>query len=274
MPSHDSMIGKRRSWSDGLRHAALRTGLLAGLAVSMPAWAVPPLKTADVPTAGPGVVEVFAGAQYQDTGAIERELPFVELVYGLNAWQEITIEAPYLIVSEPGEPTRSGVGDAVVGTKILLAPLDPGRLGAAVSFELKLANGDRARGLGSGAEKLDIRLRLERQWAWFTGIWNLGYTFVGEPKFAGERQARDDVLFAAFAQEYRVTEETSLLSEVFAETNEEPGGPTRWASNVGFKHDIGPGWQAHAAIGKSLRAGNEGGPRLRIYIGVKYETPL
>ncbi len=268
------MIWKRGSWSDGLRRVSLCTGLIAGLVISLAAWAVPPLKTADVATADPGVVEAFVGAQYQDTGAIERELHFVELVYGLNAWLEITVEAPYLIVSEAGEPTRSGVGDAVVGTKILLAPLDPGRLGAAVSFEFKLANGDRARGLGSGAQELDTRLRLEQHWAWFTGIWNLGYTFVGEPVVGGERQARDDVLFGAFAQEYRVAEETRLLSEVFAETSEEPAGPTRLAANVGFKQEIGPGLQAHMALGKSLRAGNEGGPRLRVYIGVKYETPL
>ncbi len=62
--------------------------------------------------------------------------------------------------------------------------------------------------LGSGAIDYDLRLRFQKTWQWFTGLANAGYTFVGEPKVDGIRQKRRDVLFFAFAQEYKITERT------------------------------------------------------------------
>jgi hypothetical protein len=236
------------------------------LPATFPARAVPPLVSGDVPTADKDHLEWFVGVRYQDTGRIERHVPFTEVVYGLTERQELTFEIPY--VSGAG---HHGFGDAVLGTKLLLLRETAHRPGVAASFEWKLDNGNFERGLGSGAMEYDLRLRAQQTWAWFTGLANVGYTFVGEPELRGVRQERRDVVFAALAQEYALGPNTKALSELYWRTSDEPGDPDRLAANVGFKHKLRPNLTVHAAVGKSLRDGNTGGPALRVYIGLKCE---
>ncbi len=50
--------------------------------------------------------------------------------------------------------------------------------------------------------------------------------------------------------------------------------PDQLAGDVGFKYELTPHLAIHAAIGKSLRKGNIGGPELRVYAGIKAEFPL
>ena len=238
------------------------------------ALAVPPLVSGDVPTADRGTLETFLGLKYQESGAIEREIPFVEWVYGLTGRQELTVEGSYLSLSEPGAPTEAGFGDVTLGTKIVLWRETPAIPATAVSFEVKLANGDETKGLGSGATDYAALLRAEKNWGGFIGTANLGYTLVGEPRIAGQRRPRDNAVFAALAQSYPLTAATRLVSEEYLETAEEPGEPNRFAANLGFKHDLAPWLQLQAAIGKSLRAGNEGGPALRAYVGFHAVTVL
>ncbi len=143
--------------------------------------------------------------------------------------------------------------------------------GVAGSFELKLDNAGQTKGLGTGAMDYDFRLRSQKTWSWFTGLINLGYTFVGEPEENGIPQKKRNVLFTAFAHEFQITRETKLLSEIYWENSDEPGAPNRLAADVGFKHHLLPNLMVHAAIGKSLRKDNIGGPELRVYAGIKLE---
>ena len=228
--------------------------------------APPPLVTGDVPTADKGMFELYSGFRYQDTGTITRQAPFTELVYGIAERQEVIVEAPFL--SRKGE---YGIGDVVIGTKYVFVRESKRLPGIAASFELKLPTGDEERGLGSGEFDYDLRLRAQKTWRWFTGILNVGYTFIGEPELGGDPQDRRNVFFTSFAQEYQVHEKTKLLSEIYWLNSEEPGQPHRLAANIGFKHKVRPDLTVHASAGKSLREGNDGGPSLRFYVGMKYE---
>lgn len=238
---------------------------------SQTAHAVPPLVASDVPTAPKGVVEVFLGTRYQKTEKIERQIPFSEIVLGISNWQEITFEIPYLSVSPSQVSQQRGIGDAIVGTKMMFLREDEQGPGAALSFEMKLENGNQSKGLGSGALEYDLRLRIQKTWGWFTGLWNVGNTIVGEPIVSGIRQDRRDVWFAAFAQEYHVTSEVALLSEIYWKNSDVPGEPNRFAGDIGIKHNVSPWLQLQVAVGKSLRDSNLGGPSLRVYGGVKLE---
>src|SRR5262247_135995 len=51
-------------------------------------------------------------------------------------------------------------------------------------------------------------------------------------------------------------------SELYFVSREEPGEPNRLAANVGVKHNLRDNLQLHAAVGKSVREGNRGGPDL------------
>ncbi len=231
--------------------------------------AVPPLVAGDVPTADKNHVEWFIGMRYQKTDSIERQIPFTELVYGVSERQELTFEIPYLSLDG-----NRGFGDAVLGTKFQFIRETERVPGVAGSFEIKLANAGRTKGLGTGAKEYDLRLRSQKSWAWFTGLINIGYTFVGEPKIDGVHQKRDNILFTAFAQEFEIDPKTKILSEIYWRNSDEPGDPDRFAFDVGFKYRLFPNLALHAAVGKSLREDNLGGPGLRVYAGMKIEFPV
>ncbi len=231
--------------------------------------AVPPLVVGDVPTADKNHVEWFIGVRYQKTDSIERQIPFTELVYGVSERQELTFEIPYLSIDG-----NHGFGDAVLGTKFQFIKEADRTPGVAGSFEIKLANAGQTKELGSGAKEYDLRLRSQKSWAWFTGLINIGYTFVGEPKIDGVRQEWDNVLFTAFAQEFEVDPKIKILSEIYWRNSDEPGDPDRFAFDVGLKYRLFPNLSLHAAVGKSLREDNLGGPDLRVYAGMKIEFPV
>lgn len=228
------------------------------------AGAVPPLVIGDVPTADRGDVEVYLGTRYEKDGAVERQVPFTEVVLGVSRWQEVTLEMPYL--SQGGE---RGIGDAVLGTKLLLLTEADGRPGLAGSFEWKLATGSRPKGLGTGSMEYDLRLRSQKTWGWFTLLGNAGYTFVGSPRVDGVVLERRNVGFAALGDEVELAPRFRFLGEAYWRSADVPGEPARVGADLGFKWGVLPHLAVHAAAGTSLRRESLGGPRLRAYAGVK-----
>jgi hypothetical protein len=246
-----------------------RISLLIGMALLVftpRCFAPPPLITGDVPTPPQGRFEWYLGFQYQDTGSIERRLPFSELVYGLTDRWEFSIESPYL--SRGGE---HGFGDVSLATKFVALTETEHRPALGASYGIKLDNGDAERGLGSGGFEHDLRLRAQKTFGWFTPIVNVGYVIVPDAEIGGVNSPREDAWRASFAQEWQVATKTKLLSEIYWRTSDEPGGEDRLAWNVGFKHKLRDNLTIHGAVGESLRDGNRGGPDLRVYAGVKWE---
>lgn len=229
-------------------------------------YATPPLITGDVPTADRGHFELYTGFRYQDTGRVQRQVPHVELVYGLADNWEISAETNYL--SRAGE---RGFDDLTLATKAGLLAESPTRPAIGASYEFKLDNGDAERGLGSGGNEHDFRLRAQKTFGAITPILNIGYVLVPDATINGRRSARQDVWRASLAQEWTVAGKTKLLAEIYWRTADEPGGDDRLGWNVGFKHKARDNLTIHAAIGESLRAGNRGGPDLRVYAGLKFE---
>jgi hypothetical protein len=201
-----------------------------------------------------------------ETGTPSRLLPFTELVYGISDRQELTFEVAGL-----SKDHEYGINDAVIGTKFIFLKETERRPGVAGSFELKLPTGDESRGLGSGEFDYDLRLRAQKTWSWFTAIGNVGYAFVTDPEFGGISTSSENVWLLTFAQEFQVARRTKLLSEIYFVSREEPDAPNRLAANIGFKHRLRDNITVHAAIGKSIREANRGGPDVRAYLGLKWE---
>jgi hypothetical protein len=243
-------------------------GAIVLLVLTPRGYAPPPLVTGDVPTAEKGRFEWYMGARYQESesGQPARLMPFTELVYGLSDRQELTFQTAGL--SKDG---HYGLSDSVLGTKFVFFRDTARRPSIAGSFELKLPTGDELRGLGSGEFDYELRLRGQKTWGWFTAIGNGGYTFVTDPEFGGVTTSTENVWLLTFGQEYQFARRTKLLSEIYFASREEPAGPNRLAANVGFKHKLFDNLTVHAAVGKSVREGNRGGPDLRVYAGLKWE---
>lgn len=233
------------------------------------ARAAPPLLIGDAPTADRGQIELYAGAAWQKSGAGELALPGVELVIGVSGWQELTVEAPLLLVEG-----QRGLGDLVLGTKVRLVEEAAGRPGLAASLEWKLANGDRAAGLGSGAMEAELRLRVQKTWDRVTLIGNAGYTLVGEPEEAGVRLPRRNTGLLGLGAEVVLREGVRLVGDAFWRSADVAGDPARVAGDLGLKLQVAPGLALHGAVGRSLRPDQLGGPALRLYGGLKWEFAL
>lgn len=242
---------------------ALFTSLAGGVRLE----AVPPLVSGDVPTAEKESFELYLGMIYEgEEDSRTRQFPANELVYGISDRQEVTFEMPYL--SQDGQ---HGFGDVILGTKYMIIKESKMLPGISPTFEWKLRNASAPRGLGSGSYDYDIRIPVQKTWARFTALANIGYTFIGEPRVNGVTEKRKNVWFASFAQEYEVTKRTKLLSEIYFETSDEPGRPNRLAADVGFEQKIREDFKIIGSIGKSLREGNQGGPELRVYVGLEWD---
>ncbi|MBI5771238.1 MAG: hypothetical protein HZA93_25920 [Verrucomicrobia bacterium] len=228
--------------------------------------APPPLVTGDVPVADPGTFELYAGFRYQDTGRIERQVPHVELVYGLTERWEVSTETNYL--SRTG---RRGFDDLTLATKALLVAKTPASPMLGASYELKLANSDAARGLGSGGREHELRLRAQQTFGALTPVLNVGRVLVADVTIGGAGAPRQDAWRASFAQEWQLVPATKLLGEIHWRTADEPGETHRLGWNAGLKRRLPAGLSAHAAVGGSLRPGDRGGPALRVYTGLKWE---
>ena len=249
-----------------MKRVRLAAAVLFCIATRLPA--PPPLITGDVPTADKHHFEWYVGMRYQENehGRPSRQLPFTEIVYGISDRQELTFETA--LVSAEHE---FGITDSVVGTKYMFLREKEKVPGISGSFELKLPTGDKDRGLGSGEFDYDLRLRAQKTWNWFTLIGNAGYTFLTEPKIGGVREKRDNVWLLSAAQEYELTRKFRLLSEIYWLSREAPGDPNTLAGQIGFKYYLRDNLNIHAAVGKSLRDGNRGGPDIRAYLGLKWE---
>ena len=238
--------------------------LLIGLAWCVPASAIPPLVSGDVPTAEHRTYELFVGYLATDSGPVTtHQIPFWELVYGLTPRQELTVEAP-LVLRDEASGSTAGLGDAVVGTKYHLLGQPSEDSGLSASLEITLPTGDADRGLGSGAVDVDLRGRAGGRLGKEIVYANLGHTWVSQQD---EDEPREDTWFLALVWDHPLAAKARLLAEVYGKTADEPEAPDRVAATVGTKLKLPHRQQVHLSVGRSLRSGAEGGPNLRVYAG-------
>jgi hypothetical protein len=223
----------------------------------------------DVPTADRGTLEVYAGAERVRSGGVEWTAPADELVLGISSRQELTLEAPYVVTS-----AGHGLGDLVLGTKVVLLPEGPDRPGLAGSVEWKLASGDAATGTGSGSMELGFLVRAQKRARWLTLIGNGGYTLVGEPRIGGVRQPRRDTGFLGAGANVALAAMISAVADVYWRSADVPGEPARLAGDAGLVVRLAEHLAARGAVGTSLRRDGAGGPALRLYLGLEADLGL
>jgi hypothetical protein len=243
--------------------------VLVAVAWSPLVLAVPPLVIGDVPTADRGTLEVYAGAERVRSGAVEWAAPADELVLGISSRQELTLEVPYVVT-----PAGHGLGDLVLGTKLVLLPEGSHRPGLAGSIEWKLATGDVSTGTGSGSMELGFLLRAQKSARWLTLIVNGGYTLVGEPRTGGIRQPRRGTEFLGAGAKAALAAGISAVADVYWRSADTPGEPARLAGDAGLVVRLTEHLAAQGAVGTSLRPDGAGGPGLRLYLGLEADLGL
>ncbi len=230
------------------------------------ARATPPLVTGEVPTVGKGRFHWFTGFQYQEQGAVGRQAPLTDFLYGITRLQELKLSAPFVTTGG-----HQGFGDVTLGAKTMVLQEADAAPMTSASFEAKLPNADESKGLGSGSTEYDFRLRSQKTLGRLQTYANLAYTRVGDVVFAGATQRRSDVLFASLAHETRLAKKWAVLSELLYANSPLPGQPNQLSASLGFKFFYHQGRESiFGSVAKSLREGNVGGPRVRFYWGLRF----
>ncbi len=62
------------------------------------------------------------------------------------------------------------------------------------------------------------------------------------------------------------------LAEFYWRSSDTPGEPARVSGDVGFKCALVPHLSLQAAVGTSLRPEGLGGPQIRVYGGLKWDS--
>ncbi|HTY12652.1 MAG TPA: hypothetical protein VMD02_00530 [Candidatus Omnitrophota bacterium] len=206
-----------------------------GLVLSVPSWAARPLVTDDFGTVDPGKYELELGytSIRDQADALSRNFD-LSFKRGLTPQLDLGIEVP----CDTGD--ISGLDDAFVHVKYKF--LEQGEeSGLTARLDIKLANGDADRGLGTGFNDYTLCAIYSRKIADLKTHLNLSYTKVG---VALGGPSADYTAYSAAVEYPSFGEKGDLVAEYVADTSVSPnpafiqvGG--RIAVKEGFNIDAG-----------------------------------
>ena len=102
--------------------------------------------------------------------------------------------------------------------------------------------------------------------------YRLGRLHAAIQQLNAQRDERlDNTWFYTWVLDHPLGSKLRLLAEIYGETTEDPEGPNRLAATIGLKGRVLDRQQFHFSAGTSLRAEGEGGPRLRLYAGWRWD---
>ncbi|MFH1519496.1 MAG: transporter [Candidatus Omnitrophota bacterium] len=225
-----------------------------------------PINTDDAYTLDKGALTVALGAVFtkEENSAQETDLT-IDLGYGITDKLEVTANIPFVFSDPKGEDDQEGLGDITLRPEFLFWK-EAGNI-PAVSFasSFKLQSGNEDRGLGSGETNYSLSLQFSKQFNPFNWHFNIGYTFVGQPK--GE--AVDDVIFYNLACEYSVSEKLTLMAELIGQTNSDSTAADEpFECLLGLVYPISENIDFDFGVGTGL---TNASPDIRVTSGLTYQ---
>jgi hypothetical protein len=133
-------------------------GLLAGSIATARAQGGSPMLTDDPGTPGDGHWEINVAliTEHARDGARQSNFPLLDLDYGVGERVQLKYEVPWLVASEPGQPSRAGLGNSEFGVKWRF--FDDATSGLAIStypqIEFNNPTSSKRRGLVDGGTTL------------------------------------------------------------------------------------------------------------------------
>jgi len=132
------------------------------------------------------------------------------IYYGLTERWDISAYLPYQFLNQTTYGKVNGFTDFAVETKYRFMDERPNWPSFAISYDLKLDNGNDGLGLGTGRKDHFINAICTKDFGKNIFDFNLGYTFIGG--------AADDLLSLAFDWTYAFNERLYLCNEIYADT--------------------------------------------------------
>ncbi len=186
------------------------------LSIHGSAFAGRPLSTEDAGVVGKRSLAAEIGFEYarQDNKDNNYGISLVP-IYGLTEYMQFCAGLPFNIKCHKDESCEAGLGDITLSLKTLLSPEKEIMPAFALKTDLKLANGNNDKGLGSGDEDFRFILAATKVISPVTLHGNIGYTFVGTK---ADSSLSNAVLYGV-ALEYALTPKLTIVSEAYGESD-------------------------------------------------------
>lgn len=194
------------------------------------------------------------------------EAPLLDINYGAFEGMHVKLEVPTpLIIDEPGQGPRAGIGDASLGTKIRLINEEKDGTPFSLSIfpALGIPTGDSGRGLGTGSPSILLPVQVGRRFfddkLFLYG--DLGY----KEQFD---RSQPDTWQVGIAAEAEVVEGFTLCAELRYEYGLR-GAPDDALWQLGVKYQLSEHVGLMGAAGRSFDPDVDSGSDLLVYIGVQ-----
>ncbi len=185
-------------------------------------------------------------------------LPSLGVTYGLSQRTEVGFGLGALTASTANGGTDYGFGDTAISFKHRF--VDSSGFQIAVAYQSTFPTGAASKGLGSGSIDQGVWLTAGRQFGNFQLVANGGMNVFG----SGTR--RNSPLYGVVGL-CQVSPKTQVGIQLYGDGPKTTGDHGELAYGVGATHDLSPGRQLQAQIGRSLRGKSD----LNLYIGMTTE---
>jgi len=253
------------------RCTVLRTCIPMGFAALVfagmprPAFAQggPPLLTDDPGTPGNGHTELnIAFTVEKFRSETQYGTPLIDVNTGLGERIQLKCELPWLIETSPAQPTRSGLGDVLLGFKYRYLDENPSGVDASVYPQASLTTNAHARRSGLVPEGMSLLLPAE--FAKDLGV----LTINVEIGYLLQEEAQDQWVWG-IALGRKIAGEIELLGEVHGESARDFGS-AQMVWNLGARIPLSTLNSILFSAGRGFRGEARGEPELLGYLGLQF----
>ena len=169
----------------------------------------------------------------------------------LENW-DVTLEVPFIWNSPELGTDEDGIGDLIVGTKLmLLNEIDyPVDLSAAVFVECP--TGDEDKGLGTGSASVYVIASAAKTFNQFLVVGNIGGGFLGDVKVGGLDIDRKNILLWGVEAAWMINDVANLNVALEGSTKEYEGLDNEVYVTVGGQYILAENWQVTGDVSWGL----------------------
>jgi len=222
----------------------------------------PPLITDDPGTPGDGNWEInIAFTAEKRRTEKSYETPILDINYGLGERIQLKYEVPWLVLDEPGQRTKNGLGNSYIGVKWRFFDQDRQGIDMSVYPQFEFNNSDSSsdRGLVDRGFKLVLPVQLKKSFGPISLNPEVGYTF---------REYNDNEWIYGLALGYDASTNLELLAEIGG-TILEDFEDNELLFNLGARCELSETCTLLTAAGRSFRSAASGEPEFLLYAGIQ-----
>ena len=223
----------------------------------------PPLITDDPGTPGDGKWEINVAFTVEKRRT-ERlyESPILDINYGLGEHIQLKYEVPWLVLDEPGQRTKNGLGNSAFGVKWRFFDQDRHGIDMSVYPQFEFNNSDSAtdRGLVDRGVEFVLPFQIEKSFGPISLNPEFGYVF---------KEYNNNEWIYGLAVGYEASSNLELLAEISGTTDQD-FEDDELLFNLGARCELSETHTLLLSAGRSFRSAASGEPEFLLYVGIQF----